>query len=196
MFHGWLALLVVIAIAGCSQRPAPRLYVLSAASVTGNVRAAPVEPAVAVIRVTIPDYLDRPEIVSRSGPNALKVDYDSRWAEPLDRSVPRIMADTLSSYLPGGRVVTPEEARGRNPRYAYEIALDAYESNGRGSLVMQGSWRLRDRRRGRIMDGGPIVDRRPVDSGDTAAIVAAMNDSLSAVSQKIAAATAGKVARR
>lgn len=196
MFHRWLALIVLVAVAGCAQRPPPRLYVLSPAPVGSEASAARVEPAVAVLRVTIPDYLDRPQVVSRSNANALKIDYDSRWGEPLDRSVPRVMAANLSSYLPGVRVVTPQETRGRNPRYAYEITLDAYEANGREQVVMQGRWQLRDRRNGKVVAAGPIADQRPAGGSDTAAIVAAVNDSLTTVSRELAAATAGYVARR
>lgn len=180
-------------LAGCAQRPDPRLYVMTPVPEAGNPANGGTEPVVAVLRVHLPDYLDRPQIVSRSGANALEVSDDDRWGEPLDESVPRVLAENMSHYLPGGRVVVPQEANGQKIRYEYIVALDAYESDGRGNAIMRGRWHLQDIRNGRIVAEGRLDEQRPLATRATPDMVAALNENLNDASRQIAEATAQEV---
>lgn len=195
MLYRTIPLMVAALLAGCSPRPDPQLYVMSPAPETAHPGDTMAEPVVAVLRVRIPDYLDRPQIVSRNGSNALEVDDDDRWAEPLNESVPRVLAENLSHSLPGARVVVPQEARGQKIPYEYLIALDAYESDGHGSAVMRGRWHLRDTRNGRIVAEGRLDERRPLTSDAAPEVVAALNENLNEASSQIAEATSTTFAR-
>lgn len=188
-------MLVALLAAGCGQNPDPNLFVISPASEATNRPDAAREPVVAVTRVRLPDYLDRSQLVSRSGANALTVDDDNRWGEPLAESVPRVLAENLSHYLPSGRVVLPEEARGTKVPYEYVVALDAYEPDGTGQAIMRGHWLLRDTRKGNVVSEGAIDQRRPIASGSAPDAVAALNENLNEASRQIAEATADRVRR-
>ncbi len=187
--------LAVLLVAGCAQRPDPNLYVIAPAADAVNHTHSAGEPLVAVARVSLPEYLDRSQLVSRRGANALVVDDDNRWGERLADSMPRVLSENLSHFLPGGRVVTPEEARGQKVPYEYLVALDAYEPDGNGSAVMRGHWLLRDTRKGLVVAEGVIDERRPLPSARAADAVAALNENLTDASRQIAEATADKVAR-
>ncbi len=182
-------------VAGCGQLDNPKLYVISPSSEALSQPESGAEPLVAVARVTLPNYLDRSQLVSRSGANALVLDDDNRWGEPLSESVPRVLSENLSHYLPGGRVVLPEEARGQKVRYEYLVALDAYEPDGQGNAVMRGHWLLRDASKGAVVAEGNIDQRRPLPSRDAPGAVAALNENLNDASRQIADATAEKVRR-
>lgn len=181
--------------AGCAQKADPNLYVMTPAAEAASRPDPAREPVVAVTRVRLPEYLDRSQLVSRSGANALILDDDNRWGEPLAESVPRVMAENLSHYLEGGRVVLPEEARGDKVRYEYVVALDAYEPDGKGNAVMRGHWLLRDTRKGGVVAEGNIDESRPVASGNAPDAVAALNENLNDASRQIAEATADKFRR-
>lgn len=193
--RGAYVVAAVLLVVGCAQRADPNLYVIAPAVDAVSRNGSGGEPLVAVARVSLPEYLDRSQLVSRSGANALVVDDDNRWGEPLADSLPRVLSENLSHYLPGGRVVTPEEARGQKVPYEYVVALDAYEPDGRGNAVMRGHWLLRDTRKGKVVAEGVIDERRPLPSPQAADVVAALNDNLTDASRQIADATAGKVAR-
>lgn len=190
-----VSMLVVLLATGCGQRPDPNLYVMAPAPDVPSRAGPAAEPVVAVARVRLPEYLDRSQLVSRSGSNALVVDDDNRWGEPLSDSVPRVLSENLSHYLPGGRVVTPEEARGQKVPYEYVLALDAYEPDGNGNAVMRGHWLLRDTRKGAVVAEGVIDEQRPMASKKAPDAVAALNENLNDASRQIAEATAGRVVR-
>lgn len=90
-----IALGAAILTAGCARTPPTRFYLLS--SGPEAVQAAPGAMRVAVSAVQIPDYLDRPQIVTRSGANAVELAEYDRWAEPLDRNLTRVLIDHLSA---------------------------------------------------------------------------------------------------
>lgn len=182
-------------LAGCGQRPDPRLYVMSPLPATSEPDAPTKDPVRAVLRVRLPDYLDRPEIIGRSGANSLEVNEDDRWGEPLQESVPRVLAENLSHFLPGARVMVPSEAPGGETRYEYQVSLDAYEPDGTGNVVMRGRWHLRDDRTDRIVAEGRIDERRPAGSGTAPDVVAALNENLNQASRQIADSTRATIIR-
>src|SRR3546814_11447622 len=63
------------------------------------------DAVIAVAPVTLPAYLDRPDIVTRSTDNRLELaDFDD-WAEPLDDNITRVLAENLGHLLRTDRVV-------------------------------------------------------------------------------------------
>lgn len=190
-----VAAMMVLFLCACSQRPDPQLYVLSPAPEAVSSGASRPQAKIAVLRVRLPNYLERQQIVSRNGPNALAVNQDARWGEPLDEGLPRILAENLSHHLPDIRVVVPQQAQGEKVRYEYDVALDAYEPDGSGNAVMRGRWRLFDNRNGKLVSEGLIDERHPLASNGAADVVAALNDNLTEASRQIAEATAQDVGR-
>jgi uncharacterized lipoprotein YmbA len=65
--------------------------------------------------VTLPKYLDRPQIVTFTSPYALNVVEFDRWAEPLESTFVRVLAENLALLLPRAHVVvSPCRARRRS----------------------------------------------------------------------------------
>ena len=97
---------LTLAVAGCSSTPATRFY-----SLASIAPAAPESPrpagqglAVAVGTVTLPAYLDRPQVVTRPGVYAVHLAEFDRWSEPLQDMVPRVIAENLSVLLGSDQV--------------------------------------------------------------------------------------------
>lgn len=193
--HG-VVTFMILAVAACSQRAEPNFYVMSAEPEAPSSDTGKPQPVVAVMRVRLPQYLDRPEMVARSGANALMIDEDNRWGEPLAESVPRVLAENVSRHLPQGRVVVAPEARGERVPYEYLVALDAYEPDGAGNAVMRGRWNLRETRSGKVVAEGVIDERRSMEAATAPMAVAALNENLNDASRQIAEATADKVRGR
>lgn len=186
--HCTAALVFLGLLGGCTQPP-PNMYVMSAVPDAGRSTGLEPDPIVAIVRVQLPDYLNRSEIVSRQGSNGLSLADSDRWGEPLSDSLPRIYAQDLSRFIRGARVVTPEEGRGQRPHYEYRVNLTAYEPTSDGRAVMRGHWILRDLQKGEVVAEGTIDQTRPVAAGDYSAIVHALNENLNDSSRQIAAAT-------
>ena len=55
-------------------------------------------PSVAVVRADVPELIDRPQLAIRDG-NRVTFSEQYRWAEPLRREIPRVMAKDLGELL-------------------------------------------------------------------------------------------------
>ncbi len=180
----WLA-----AAAGCSSSPATRFYTLTAMAATGKDAAKkPDNPgfAVGVRRVALPDYLDRPQIVTRVSPTKVDLAEFDRWAAPLADAFAAALAENLAVMIPTDQVaVFPWP---RTARIDYEITVDVMRFEGRlgGSCDLDARWSLSDRRG----KEPPIVGRSSVSepAGDTyETMVAAHSRLVTALGRDIAA---------
>jgi len=138
-----LLALALLAGTGCLGRsPAPRLYTLAA--VGGTIaEPAPGELALLVGPVRLPDYLDRPQIVTREGPNEVVADEFHRWAGGLEANVLRALAANLGERLQTRRVVTAPDP----PPFAidYQVFVDFDELvAGDDELALRARWVIRD----------------------------------------------------
>lgn len=119
-------LILVIAtiwLAGCARSPQARFYTLSP---LGPQAAKPPASAVrqvslSIAPVEVPDYLNRPQIVTRSGQNELKLAEFDRWAGSLPDNIAAVMAENLSLLLASDRVQAAP--RGRNEKADYTLAM-------------------------------------------------------------------------
>ena len=98
------ALLGTALVAGCASSPKTNFYTLSSGNPLGPVSAAPYRIAIGM--VTVPDAVDRPQIVTRIGSNQLNINDFSRWAEPLKLEIPRVIAANLARELTDALIST------------------------------------------------------------------------------------------
>jgi uncharacterized lipoprotein YmbA len=124
--------LILTAFAGCSAQPAKtRYYTLT--STQADVRVAASAPGAELLRlavgpVTVPETLDRPQLVLRHGDNRYAIADHARWAEPLKREIPRVLAEKLSRELPSFQVAAHTQYMGRNADYGVLIDVHRFES--------------------------------------------------------------------
>src|ERR1700734_1922854 len=89
-------LLSLLWFAGCGTSPEPDFYnmkKIDGAQFDNNF-------SIKIQRPSIPEYLDRPDIVREENAYQVKIDEMYRWAEPLDRMFERILAENLRQRLP------------------------------------------------------------------------------------------------
>ena len=195
-----------VALPGCSGPP-PRLYVLTPLSDAvqnngpsdhqadpGGAKArigggnGSAGRALGVRPVVLPEYLDRSEIVSYSGPNQLDADGDNRWAERLPANITRVLAKNLSVLLNSDRVrILP--ARDVE-RFDCEIAvdIDQFERTITGDSVLDARWAILDGISEHVLVRQRTRRTVHVDDDRYPALVAAMNSNLAALSRDIASA--------
>ncbi|MGK9167133.1 PqiC family protein [Inquilinus limosus] len=174
-------LLAGTALAACSSPP-PKVYTLAVVPGTA-VGGRPVTASVAAVE--IPKYLDRPQIVRRSGTVELGVDEFERWGEPLANMVQRVLADDLAARLPAGSVVTTSRTLSGDEAMTIELALGRFDPDPDGTIVLEAQWRVLRKAGGRPKTETARITRRPAD--DTiAAQVRAMSDALGELADRIA----------
>jgi hypothetical protein len=110
-----MALALAGLAAGClgGPTPEPQYFTLSpAAALDAEPLAARPELGLVLGPVDLPRYLDRSELVTRSGAHGLRVWNLQRWGGSLRTDVQRVVADDLSRLLGTTRIaVYPNEAR-------------------------------------------------------------------------------------
>jgi uncharacterized lipoprotein YmbA len=93
-----------LCIAGCGSTPPAHFYTLlgpeSSAPLTAP-SSGDLHWVIAVEPVTVPEVVDRPQFVVRTGPEQLDLLESRRWAQPLAREIADAVAADLERALPG-----------------------------------------------------------------------------------------------
>jgi len=197
-------ILVLPVLAGCGNKPT-RLYVLTADAEKSGA-ASPQGVQIGVGPVTLPKYLDRPQVVTRSAGNSLaQADLD-QWGGELADNIARVLATNLANLLRTDRVsLYPREDR---VPVEYQVTVDVvrFEQDSDGSTVLDAFWSLNNPSTGKVLtrrstyrQSGTAVAAGG--SGDATAraydaVAAAMSRDLAALSGDIAGRiTSGEIAR-
>lgn len=185
------ALLTLLAawVAGCAQSQQTRFYSLASISRDGEAAGSwGRDRGIVVGPVSLPKYLDRPQVVTRPGVYAVAVDEFNRWVEPLEDMVPRVLAENLSALLATDQVVLFSQRRLLDAAYQVEATIYRFDLDDRGAVVLTAQWNLVGRTKDTV-----IVSRKStvtsVPPGDGAeAVAAAMSAALADLSREIAGA--------
>lgn len=177
------ALLVVPVLSGCGSSPKSAFYTLSSGA-TPEPAPATALLSVAIGPVTVPDIVDRPQIVLRAGANQVTIDEFARWAEPLKAEIPRVIANDLTRLLNGARVSAyPQNV---NPGdYLVMLDVQRFESVLGEAATVEVLWTVRPPKGG-AAKAGRSVAREATQGKDYDALVAAHSRALTAVSGEIA----------
>ena len=200
--RGWnlgLAGLVLLG-AGCSILPAPqpdatRYFVLTAVDLTRtNPGLAALPPlgniAIGLGPITFPDYLARAAIVTQASGNRVELSPSDRWAEPLDVTFKRVLAQDLTTALGGNAQVAVFPWFGTPPRFAYRVepTIDRCDADAQGVVHLVGRWTLIDGAGGGGLYSAPTVDISVAAApGDESAMAAALSTATSEFAAAIAA---------
>jgi uncharacterized lipoprotein YmbA len=164
-----------------------RFYVLSAT----DTQATPSPDGMAILLgpVTLPRYLDRPQIVTRPTPNELSLAEYDRWGGRLDDNVARVLAQDIGVHLNTSRVaIFPREQRLAD---AIQISIDVsrFEQVGnRGNVELDAQWSLSPANRRGAPTIGTSRIRTPVAGSGFADTAAAMSAALDKLAEELAAA--------
>jgi hypothetical protein len=173
-----LALVAVAALLGaCASTPQARFFALSAGD------PMPVEPratlVLAVGPVDLPRYLDRPQIVSRTGENQLAVDEFNRWGGALDEEVGRVLAQHLGRSLQTQQIFTYPSRLATETDYRIALEIRTFDGPRGGTLTLDLAWSVVDDRTGRVVLNEQASYRAETRSETMDDYVAAMNALLS-----------------
>lgn len=135
---------LVVAAGGCGARQT-LYYTLS------DIDAPPVAPAssasalVGVGPVALPDYVDRPQIVVRTGENAVEQATFDQWGGSLDDMVPAVLVDDLATRLPGDHFVAFPQSGDLAFDYRVPVRITRFDVTTAGDAVVSARWQVRDR---------------------------------------------------
>ena len=138
--------------------------------------------------VNMPEYLDRPEIVSRGSGNELELGEFDRWAEPLDRNIERVVAQNLSVLLDTDRVFVLPARRRLDLRYRVEIDILRFNLVKQVETLLEVRWTVLDGAAERELLIAKSTYASPVAVQNYDTVVSSMNENLAELSREIATA--------
>ena len=181
-----VSMIALVLAAGCATSPTPAFYTLSAVQhIEQSPAASPI--AIAIDLVTVPELVDRSQIVTRLDANRVRIDEFARWADPLKSQIPRVLAADLAEIIPGAIVSTVPQRANDN---AYRVTVDVqnFDSLADGTVTLVVIWSVRPPNGGKQIAGRSVVRQSAVGSGYDG-LVKAHSRALLSVAKDIAAAT-------
>lgn len=172
-------------LAGCAASPASKFYTLSAVPVVEQPPGVG-QVAVAIDPVTIPELVDRSQIVSRVDANRVSIDEFARWAEPLRSQIPRVLAADLAQFIPGA-IVSAYPQRVDDNAYRVSVDVQGFDTSTSGAVTLAVIWSVRAPNRGEKVRGRTVA-HETTDAPGYDALVSAHSRALASVASDIAVA--------
>ena len=182
---------LLLTLGGCAGTPPSTFYLLESLS------GGPASPATAALDrpisiglgpVTLPDYLDRSQIVTRTSENTFQLAEFDRWAEPLSSNVSRTLAENLIFLLPNDSVV-PYPWPGSKD-VAYQVVVDVYRFDGilGNRALLEAQWSVLGKKDKKVLILKRSTFMEPVSESSFGALVSAQSRALGSLSREIALA--------
>jgi uncharacterized lipoprotein YmbA len=183
---------VLLVGAGCVRSAPSTFYLLNPVKPANEVSQKNSMEQTVIIAVgplRIPDYLDRPQIVTRSGKNKLKLAEFERWAGSLDQDISRVLVENISGLLPEGSPYVmrwyPSKQIDIAPLLRVEVNIIRFDGVLGKSVMIRALWTIFDK------DGKMLLQKESaigenVDGGGYDSLVKAMSNALGVLSRDIA----------
>jgi hypothetical protein len=184
----------LLAWSGCAGSRPAKFYTLNPLGAHGEIPKGDSTErgiAVAIGPVAIPDYLDRPQILTRSGPRELKLAEFDRWAGSFEQDVSRVLTENLSALLAPDNVIVLRWGRDAYPfPAAFRVGVDVtrFEGTIGESVILAARWSVSREEDRKILFVHESILKEPVEGQDYDALVEAMSRALAGLSREIAAA--------
>ena len=181
----------LVTLSGCASSPSSRFYVLNPVSgpaSEGKPSASDPCVSIGIGPIEIPDYLERPQIVTRVTPNEIKVAEFERWAEPLEDNLKRVLAQNLSNLVCTKGINFFPWRRGIPMDYRVEMKIIRFDGNPGDKVTLEAWWRLLSGDGKNVLQSKRSNLSEPVAGGDYRSLVLAHSQALGALSREIAEA--------
>jgi len=114
------------ALAACAS-PSVRLYTLMAQNPVAARPPMQAARSIVIERIDLPEMIDRPQLIVRSGPNRVTALEQERWAEPLREAFLRVVREDLASRLPDSVVQLRSEGPSAKPDVSVTLEIVRFE---------------------------------------------------------------------
>jgi uncharacterized lipoprotein YmbA len=179
---------MALALGACRlprESQAPRYWMI--APIEGTRPASGIERSVGVGPVEFPEYLDRHNLVRRTGSNELHVAEFELWGQSLRQNFTQVLGRNLEILVPGVAAVSfPWKGPGVDLAYRLVVQVDRFDAGPDDHVALDAVWALHEGMSARWIAGGHTDIRVPVRGRGYAAIVSAMSQAVAELSREIA----------
>jgi uncharacterized lipoprotein YmbA len=180
-------MVVLLCMAGCGRSPQVTYYALTAPVLSEvSVLIQPAAPSVAIMAVSLPELVDRPQLVLHDTGSKVLILEAHRWAEPLKQAIAQLLAENLSRTLGSDQVSAYPQHAALQADYRVFVDIRRFEATAT-SVTVDALWSIRG-----MQGGGPLTGRskftEPFGGAGYEAMVIACSRAVTALSKEIAQA--------
>lgn len=184
--------------AGCAQQSQPSVFYLLSYGLdqnqSGSATTMREGVSLGIGPVELPQYLDRPQIVTRTSENQLEIEEFDRWGGRLRDNFTTVLTEVLSAELATDRVSTHPWSAPSPVDYQVIVQVMAFDTDMSGRSILDARWTVVDVRRQTVLATARSTLRQQVDAGgdpaapalDYDAVAAAMSRNIADLGREIA----------
>lgn len=191
MRHGIFWVSALLALGGCVSvpvSPTPRIYSIRSINEasTGQKFSLPSGTIIDFGPVRIPEFLNRPQIVTENKDKTLKFSEFNRWGERLDTAFEYVISEDLAAMLPGAIVNIHPWNSSLTAKYQITVDVIRLESELDKDLTFVAQWVVVD-----VKTKKPLFIKRyeflqPISPHDYHGLVETLNKACASLSIEIA----------
>jgi|WetSurSiteA1Bulk_404760.scaffolds.fasta_scaffold00453_5 uncharacterized protein len=188
IFNLWIFLMFFF---GCASTEPSKFYTLNSIKIQDTIQEYASQAGrytVAVGPVTIPDYLDRPQIVTRSSTYEFHIAEFDRWAGSLKEDITRVVAENLSVMMSQDHIHVYPWKWGMTAKYQVLLDLMRFDAIPGGNIILTAYWSIVDSEGKQTLMTLETNIREKIQGQDYNAKVAAMSKAIEGLSRDIAKA--------
>ncbi len=131
VFGSYLLILCLLNVWGCANTQPTHFYVLRAMDTSSSSTSVEMKKpgiSLGLGPISLPKYLDRPQIVTRVSAYEIDLAEFHKWAAPLQENVSLVLEENLSALLATEGIVSYPWNRSKAPDY--QLSLDIIQLDG------------------------------------------------------------------
>jgi len=194
LFHRCIVLAFGVLLAilfGCASSPPSRFYLLTSLDATSLEIKPSAEDrcfSIGVGPIRIPDYLDRPQIVTRGLSSEIVLAEFDRWGEPVKENLIRTLAKNLSVLLCANTIAFFPWKGGTLLDYRIEMEVLRLDGSLGGNVTLEAWWMIFNGNGKKMLFSKKSNITEAVAGQDYKSLVAAKGRAIGLLSRDIAAA--------
>lgn len=183
-----IAMLFSVGCAGRSR--SARFYVLSpmafSVAETPNISGFSQKFVIGISPVTLPKYLRKSQIVTRTGSNELHLAEYDRWAGKIEEDIGRVITENLGRILGTDKVISYASMEAIDLDYTIKIDISRFDGRLGGDLEFFARWAIFDNKDKALNGIKATHISEPTEGNGYADMVAAQSRALYNLSRELA----------
>ena len=143
---------IALGLTACAGSPKERFYTLSVAGAE-RPELQSRDYSVVVGPVSVPDIVDRPQLVLTMSDSEVKLTEQALWAEPLKYGIARAVAQNLAHDLNNARVSPYPQGPSGDPDYRVNVDIQRFDSVLGQAAMIEVMWMVRRVKTGEQQSG-------------------------------------------
>ncbi|KTC83437.1 PqiC family protein [Legionella cincinnatiensis] len=173
-------------LVACTRSKEPQYYLLNPIAMPNKQMNHYNNLHLGIDDITIPAYLEKPQIMISYSPNRVELEEYHQWAGALDKNIKSVISTNLSSLLPGAIVESSPWNVKFKPNYQLQIDIEQFTIDMQGNSILRAEFILYHQ--DNIFKKQNVYYRLKVPHITIENLIASMNNNLTHLTQDIAKA--------